>query len=135
MRSTAVRVHTAAISPLDFFRHCGLEQVYLSLSKGWDNSRMARQQRTTKGRLIFAVLMSLVAAAISGTIFVVALFREFPLVEVAASLLTGLQVFFLSSAIADLLEKKKESSRARSSAVVLATIFLIAFYSFTRYLR
>ena len=96
---------------------------------------MALQQRTTKGQLIFAVLMSLVAAAISGAIFVVALFREFPLVEVAASLLTGLQVFFLSSAIADLLEKKKESSRARSSAVVLATIFLIAFYSFTRYLR
>jgi len=96
---------------------------------------MVRRQRTTGGRPILAVLMSLVAAAISGTIFVVALFREFPLVEVAASLLTGLQVFFLGSAIADLMEKKRESNRARSSAVVLATIFLIAFYSFTRYLR
>ena len=96
---------------------------------------MARRQGTSRGRPILAVMMSLVAAAISGAIFVVALFREFPLVEVAASLLTGLQVFFLSSAIADLLEKKKESSRARSSAVVLTTIFLVAFYSFTRYLR
>lgn len=79
--------------------------------------------------------MSSAATAVSGAIFVVALFHEFALVEVAASLLTGLQVFFLSAAIADLLEKKKEPNRLRNSAVVLATIFLIAFYSFTRYLR
>lgn len=79
--------------------------------------------------------MSSAATAVSGAIFVVALFHEFALVEVAASLLTGLQVFFFSAAIADLLEKKKEPNRLRNSAVVLATIFLIAFYSFTRYLR
>lgn len=88
-----------------------------------------------KRRHILSMLMSFVASAVSGAIFVVALFHEFALVEVAASLLTGLQVFFLSAAIADLLEKKKEPNRLRNSAVVLATIFLIAFYSFTRYLR
>lgn len=86
-------------------------------------------------RHILTILMNLAAAIISGAIFVVALFHEFALVEVAASLLTGLQVFFLSSAIGDLLEKKKEPSRARNSAVVLFTVFLIAFYSVTRYLR
>jgi hypothetical protein len=86
-------------------------------------------------RHIFSILMSLAASLISSAIFVVALFHEFALVEVAASLLTGLQVFFLSAAVADLLEKKKEPNRLRNSAVVLATIFLIAFYSFTRYLR
>ncbi len=41
--------------------------------------------------------------------------------------------FFLSSAIADLLEKNKEPNRVRNSVVVLVTIFLVAFYSFTRY--
>jgi hypothetical protein len=33
------------------------------------------------------------------------------------------------------LEKKMEPNRARNSAVVLVTIFLVAFYSFTRYFR
>lgn len=88
-----------------------------------------------KRRHILAILMSSVATAATCAIFVVALLQEFALVEVAASLLTGLQVFFLSGAIADLLEKKKEPSRLRNSVVVLATVFLIAFYSFTRYLH
>jgi VIT1/CCC1 family predicted Fe2+/Mn2+ transporter len=84
-------------------------------------------------RQVPAVLMSVVATVISGAIFVVALLHELALVEVAASILTGLQVFFLSSAIADLLEKNKEPNRVRNSVVVLVTIFLVAFYSFTRY--
>ena len=88
-----------------------------------------------KRRYIPAILMSSVATAVTSAIFVVALLQEFALVEVAASLLTGLQVFFLSGAIADLLEKKKEPSRLRNSAVVLAAVFLIVFYSFTRYLH
>jgi hypothetical protein len=77
--------------------------------------------------------MSLAAAVISGAIFVVALFHQYALVEVAASILTGLQVFFLSSAIGDLLDERKEPNRARNSAVVLVTVFLVAFYTFTRY--
>jgi len=84
-------------------------------------------------RHVFTVLMSLAAAMISGTIFVVALFHQFALVEVAASMLTGLQVFFLSSAIGDVLDEQKEPNRARNSAVVLMTVFLVAFYSLTRY--
>ena len=84
-------------------------------------------------RHMLTVLMSFAAAMISGTIFVVALFHQYALVEVAASILTGLQVFFLSAAIGDLLDEKTELNRARNSAVVLATVFLVAFYSFTRY--
>jgi hypothetical protein len=84
-------------------------------------------------RHVLTVLMSFVAAVISGAVFVVALFRQYALVEVAASILTGLQVFFLSSAIGDLLDEKKEPHRARNSAVVLVMVFLVAFYSFTRY--
>ncbi len=80
-----------------------------------------------------SVIMSCVAVLVSGTVFVVALFEQFALVEVAASIITALQVFFLSSAIGDLLEKKKETNRTRNSAVVLATIFLVAFYSFRKY--
>lgn len=81
------------------------------------------------------VLMSFTASVVSGTVFVVALFHQYAIVEVAASLVTGLQVFFLSSAIGDLLDEIKEPNRARNSAVVLITVFLLAFYSFTRYFR
>jgi len=80
-----------------------------------------------------SVVLSLVAAAISGTIFVIALFDQYALVEMAASIITALQVFFLSSTIGDMLEKKKETNRRRNSAVVLVTIFLVAFYSFRKY--
>src|SRR5207253_611165 len=72
-------------------------------------------------------------AVINGAVFVVALFHQYALVEVAASILTGLQVFFLSSAIGDLLEQEKAPNRVRNSAVVLVTVFLVALYSFTRY--
>jgi len=84
-------------------------------------------------RHVLTALLSFAAAMISGAVFVVALFHQFALVEVAASILTGLQVFFLSSAIGDLLDEKKESNRARNSAVALMTLFLVGFYSFTRY--
>lgn len=86
-------------------------------------------------RHFFPILMSLAAAVTSGAIFLFALFHQFALVEVTASILTGLQVFFLGGAIGDALEKRKAPNRARSSAVVLVTIFLVAFYSVTRYLR
>lgn len=86
-------------------------------------------------RHVLSVVMCLAAAVISGTIFVVALLHQYALVEVAASVITGIQVFFLSSAFGDLLEKKGESNRARNSAVILVTIFLVTFYSFTRYFR
>ena len=84
-------------------------------------------------RHVMSVVMSCVAAVISGTVFVLALFDQYALVEMAASIITALQVFFLSSAIGDLLEKKKETNRTRNSAAVLVTIFLVAFYSFRKY--
>lgn len=86
-------------------------------------------------RYIFAIALSLAASVTSGAIFVFSLIHQFALVEVAASLVTALQVFFLSSAIADLLEKAKRPRRRRTSLVLLFTVFLAAFYSFTRYLR
>lgn len=86
-------------------------------------------------RHVLTILMSLAAAVINGAIFIFALFHQFALVEVVGGVLTALQVFFLSSAVGDLLEKKREPNRARNSAVVLVTIFLVTFYSVTCYLH
>lgn len=92
-------------------------------------------QEKNKSHYIFAIALSLAASVTSGAIFLFSLIQQFALVEVAATLVTALQVFFLSSAIADLLEKAKRSSQRRNSLVVLLTVFLVAFYSFTRYWR
>ena len=82
-------------------------------------------------RQVLAVLVSTGASVLSGAIFVVALIHQFALVEVAASLLTGLQVFFLSSAIGDVLEEQGKTNRARSMAVVLLALGLLAFFVIT----
>lgn len=86
-------------------------------------------------RYFFAIALSLAACVTSGAIFVFSLLRQFALVEVTASLVTAAQVFFLSSAIADLLEKEKRPRQGRNTLVVLFTVFLVAFYSFTQYSR
>jgi hypothetical protein len=44
-------------------------------------------------RHVRTILLSVAAAVLSGVIFVIAVFHQFGLVEAAASLLTGLQVF------------------------------------------
>src|SRR5260370_41669660 len=100
----------------------------------WHNAAAERRGMRMK-RHVLSVVMSLMAAVISGAIFVAALFHEFALVEMAASILTGLQGFFLRSAIGDLLDKRKESNRARNSAGVVGDIFLGAAVSFRRLFR
>jgi uncharacterized membrane protein len=92
-------------------------------------------QEGNKLHSIFAIILSLAASVTSGAIFLSSLIHQFASVEIAASLVTAVQVFFLSSAIADLLEKAKRQSRRRISLVVLFTVFLVAFYFFTRYFR
>jgi hypothetical protein len=86
-------------------------------------------------RHIFAMALSLVAAATGGAVFLAALLQQFAVVEVAATIVTGLQVFFLGSAIADMLEKKPGASLVRNAWVMVFTVLLTAFYFFTRYFQ
>ena len=89
-------------------------------------------QASSRGQHIFSIGLSLAASLTSGAIFLISLIDQLALVEIAASLCTGLQVFFFSSAIADLIERGKISRRRNSWAVVFA-VLLIAFYSLIRY--
>jgi len=97
--------------------------------------RGGKAHETNMLRYIFAIALGLAASAACGAIFLFALIHQFALVEIAASLITALQVYFLSSAIADMIEKAKRPSRQRTSLAILLAIFLVAFYSFTRYFR
>lgn len=94
-----------------------------------------KTQETNMLRYVFAIALSLAASVASGIIFLFALIHQFALVEIAASLATALQVYFLSSAIADMIERAKRPNKRRNSLAILFAVFLVAFYSFTLYFR
>jgi cyanate permease len=89
-------------------------------------------QASSTGRHIFSIGLSLAASLTSAAIFLASLIDRLPLVEVAASLSTALQVFFFSSAIADWIERET-TTRTRNFWVVVFAVLLIAFYSYSRY--
>ena len=75
-----------------------------------------------------AILATALAAIICGATFLFALFRQFAMIEVAASLATGAEVFFLSSSIGDLLEDKPEPNGKRlATALCLAAALVLSF--------
>ena len=78
--------------------------------------------------------MVLLSAITCGATFLLALYRQFALVEVAASLATGVQVYFLSSSIGDLLEDKEEPSRRRLAGAVAIAGALVVYSLVKRYL-
>ena len=92
------------------------------------------EQTINRSRHVSPIILSLMATLTSAAIFLASLFYQLPLAEIAASLVTGLQVFFLSSAVADLIEGEKTSPRRNSWAVILA-LLRVVFYSFTRYIQ
>ena len=80
-----------------------------------------------KAHLVVIIVTALAAVA-CGVTFLLALFRQFGLVEVAASLGATAEVFLLSSSIGDFLEDKKEPNRRRFAAALgLAAAIMIYF--------
>ena len=81
----------------------------------------------TRGHILVIVVTGLCAVTCGAT-FLLALFRQFGLVEVAASLSAGVEVYFLSSSIGDLLEDKPEPAwRKFSCALGLAAAVVLYF--------
>jgi hypothetical protein len=83
---------------------------------------------------VIAIGVVLLSAITCGATFLLALYRQFALVEVAASLATGVQVYFLSSSIGDLLEDKEEPSRRRLAGAVAIAGALVLYFLVKRYL-
>jgi MFS family permease len=78
--------------------------------------------------LVIAVVLSAITC---GATFLFALYRQLALVEVAASLAVGVELYLLSSSIGDWIEQKPQANRRRlliagslAAAVVLS--FLIS---------
>ena len=77
---------------------------------------------------LLVIIATALAAVTCGATFLLALFRQFGLVEVAASLGAGAEVFFLSSSIGDLLEDKKEPNRTRFIAALGLAAAIVVYF-------
>jgi hypothetical protein len=83
---------------------------------------------------VIAIVVVFLSAITCGATFLSALYRQFALAEVAASLATGVQLYFLSSSIGDLLEDKKEPNRLRLVSAVGIAAALLLYVLVKRYL-
>jgi len=83
---------------------------------------------------ITTIVGVLLSAITCGATFLFALHRQFALVEVAASLALGAQLYFLSSSIGDVLEDKKEPSLPRLAAAVAIAGAVVFYFLLKRYL-
>jgi hypothetical protein len=83
-------------------------------------------------RLVIAAFLSAITC---GATFLFALYRQFAMVEVAASLATGVELYFLSSSIGDLLEDQKEPSPSKLLASVALAAAVVAYFMISKYLH
>jgi hypothetical protein len=97
----------------------------------WNKSARAGARRM-KAHLVVIIVTAL-AAVTCGATFLLALFRQFGLVEVAASLAAGAEVFFLSSSIGDLLEDREEPNRTRFLAALGLTVAIVMYFLIMRF--
>jgi uncharacterized membrane protein YoaK (UPF0700 family) len=78
--------------------------------------------------LVIAVALSAISC---GATFLFALYRQLAIVEVAASLVTGVELYLLSASIGDWIEKRPQADKRRlliavSLAFAMVLGFLIA---------
>jgi len=90
------------------------------------------QKKQVKSHIVM-MLTAFLSAVTSGAVFLLALHRQFAMVEVAASLATGIQVYFLSSSIGDRLESKSEPNRLRFVSSLGVLVALLAYFLVTKW--
>jgi len=81
------------------------------------------------------VIAAFLSAIVCGATFLFALYRQLALVEVAASLSTGVEVYLLSSSIGDLLQDKKEPNKLKLLASVTLAAAVVAYFLILRQLH
>ena len=79
------------------------------------------------------VIAAFLSAVACGATFLFALYRQLAIVEVAASIATGIEVYFLSSSIGDLLEDKKEMNYLKLVAAVGLAAGVVSFFLISKF--
>ena len=78
------------------------------------------------------VIVALLSAIACGATFLLGLYRQFALVEVAASIATGIEVYFLSSSIGDMLEDKEKINNVKLVATIALAASIVAYFLITK---
>jgi len=84
-------------------------------------------------RNLTVVIVAFLSALACGATFLFALFRQFALVEVAASIATGVEVYFLSSSIGDLLEDRPVPNHLKLFGAITLAAAIVAYFVLSRY--
>lgn len=84
---------------------------------------------------VLTVLAVVLSALTCGATFLFALYRQLALVEVAASLVTGLELYFLSSSIGDWIEEKQRPSQSRVWIAVGLAAAVVCYFLIARALK
>jgi hypothetical protein len=80
-------------------------------------------------RNLIVVVVSFLSALACGATFLFALFRQWALVEVVASIAVGIEVYFFSSSIGELLEDRAQPDHVKMfSAIALAAAVVACFW-------
>lgn len=78
------------------------------------------------------VIGVLLSAITCGVTFLFALYRQFALVEVAASITTGVELYLLSSSIGDWIEKKPRANLVRLLIAAGLTLGVVLYFGIER---
>ena len=79
-------------------------------------------------RHVWRVVAVVASALTCGATFLFALHRQLALVEVAASIGVGVELYFLSASIGDCVEMKMEPSRSRLWIAMGLAVFLVCYF-------
>ncbi|HEY4978521.1 MAG TPA: hypothetical protein VII25_05085 [Candidatus Acidoferrum sp.] len=84
-------------------------------------------------RNLGVIVAAFCSAVACGATFLLALYRQFALVEVAASIATGVEVYFLSSAIGDMLEDRNQPSALKLLAAMGLATGIVSYFLISKY--
>lgn len=85
-------------------------------------------------KLVGIVLAAFLSALTCGVTFLLALYRQLALVEVAASLALGVELYFLSSSVGDVIEKTPEPNKRRLAWAVGLAAAVVCYFLIARHM-
>lgn len=86
-------------------------------------------------KLVGIVLAVFLSALTCGATFLLALYRQLALVEVAASLALGVELYFLASSVGDAIEKKPEPNKRQLALAVGLAAAVVCYFLIARHMN
>ncbi len=82
---------------------------------------------------VVTLVITILSAVTCGAMFLFALVRQFAMVEIVASIATGVQLYLLSSTVGDLIEAKTEGRKTKLISSLALTGGVVISFLLKRY--